>query len=162
MPTASQKCLNLDVYEVNAKSCNGVLTKKQRPKMQKKLKKRKEEQKAQRAAKKKAENPTGGFVGLEGDDLDGGSDSDDDDEVLSSVVFDPSVRRSLVRLLMEDQSMPQHTCIQRLCDCNFANIPLPCNNSDEAIMKSIVTSAVNRQHIRRTVKTLYPMLMGMF
>ena len=134
----------MEVYEANQDVCRRVMNRKQRKKMNNKMKKKREEAEAAAAT------------------VEGGSDSDDEDESLSSVVFDPSVRRSLVRLLMEDQSMPQHMCIQRLCDCNFAKIPLPCNNSDEAIMKSIVTSAVNRQHIRRTVKTLYPMLMGMF
>ena len=135
---AQKKCKDLNTFEANLKVCRKVLSKKDKKKMNNALKSKQ--------------------------GLGGGAPSDDEEEdeaIMSTVVFDPAVRRSLVRLLMEDTKMPQHTCIQRLCDCDFARIPLPCMNSDEEIMRSIVTSAVNRQHIKRTVEALYPMLLGL-
>jgi hypothetical protein len=92
------------------------------------------------------------------DDVEGGSDTDEQEEDDGSggkplVLYEPSVRRVLMSMLLKDERASEATCADRFCIRDFSRCRLPCCPADRRLLGQCAEA-----ELRELVHLLHPLL----
>jgi hypothetical protein len=93
------------------------------------------------------------------DDVEGGSDTDEQEEGEGGsggkplVLYEPSVRRVLMSMLLEDERASAATCADRFCRRDFSRCRLPCCPADRRLLGRCAEA-----ELRELVYALHPLL----